>query len=148
VPDVGPHGHQLAAAVAVDAFALRTVLAPAVMHVCGRANWWLPRQLDRRLPHLAIEPPADELPARAGPRLTAAPRRCAPGSARKHGRGADTCAAAQHELSTRQPDQRASPVARSRPATRHDLTARPGRRASQVTAAEAASRCPFLPSCE
>src|SRR5262249_24514589 len=57
-------------------------------------------------------------------------------------------AAAQHELTPRQPDQPPSPVARSRPATRHDLTARPGRRASQVTTAEAASGCPFLPSGE
>jgi len=44
--------------VALDAFVLRTVLVPAVMHLCGRANWWLPRWLDRRLSHLAIEPPA------------------------------------------------------------------------------------------
>jgi putative drug exporter of the RND superfamily len=36
-----------------------------VMHLCGRANWWLPRWLDRRLPHLAIEPPTEEQPARA-----------------------------------------------------------------------------------
>jgi RND superfamily putative drug exporter len=27
------------------------------MHLFGNANWWLPRWLDRRLPHLAIEPP-------------------------------------------------------------------------------------------
>jgi RND superfamily putative drug exporter len=50
----------LAAAVALDAFVLRTVLVPAVMHLCGRANWWLPRWLDRCLPHLPIEPPAPE----------------------------------------------------------------------------------------
>jgi putative drug exporter of the RND superfamily len=30
------------------------------MHLCGRANWWLPGWLDRRLPHLAIEPRAPE----------------------------------------------------------------------------------------
>jgi RND superfamily putative drug exporter len=58
----------LAAAVALDAFVLRTVLVPAVMHLCGRANWWLPRWLDRRLSHLAIEPPAQEQSAaRPGP---------------------------------------------------------------------------------
>ena len=57
-------GIGLAAAVALDAFVLRTVLVPAVMHLCGRANWWLPRWLDRCLPHLAIEPPAGEQPAR------------------------------------------------------------------------------------
>jgi len=37
---------------------LRTILVPALMHMFGNANWWLPRWLDRRLPHLAIEPPA------------------------------------------------------------------------------------------
>jgi RND superfamily putative drug exporter len=35
------------------------------MHRFGRANWWLPRWLDRRLPHLAIERPAQEQSARA-----------------------------------------------------------------------------------
>jgi hypothetical protein len=58
--DVEEFGIGLAAAVALDAFVLRTVLVPALMHLCGRANWWLPRWLDRRLPHLAIEPPAEE----------------------------------------------------------------------------------------
>jgi RND superfamily putative drug exporter len=33
------------------------VLVPAAMHLFGNANWWLPSWLDRRLPHLAIEPP-------------------------------------------------------------------------------------------
>ena len=55
--DVAEFGIGLAAAVALDAFILRTVLVPAVMHLFGNANWWLPRWLDRRLPHLAVEPP-------------------------------------------------------------------------------------------
>ena len=63
--DIAEFGIGLAAAVALDAFVLRTVLVPAVMHLSGRANWWLPRWLDRRLPHLSIEPPAQEQPARA-----------------------------------------------------------------------------------
>ena len=63
--DIAEFGIGLAAAVALDAFVLRTVLVPAVMHLCGRANWWLPRELDRRLPHLAIEPPAQEQSAGA-----------------------------------------------------------------------------------
>ncbi|MET9173870.1 MMPL family transporter [Streptomyces misionensis] len=50
-------GIALAAAVAVDAFVLRTLLVPALMHLLGAANWWLPRWLDRRLPHISIEPP-------------------------------------------------------------------------------------------
>jgi RND superfamily putative drug exporter len=61
---VAEFGIGLAAAVALDAFVLRTVLMPAVMYLCGRANWWLPRWLDRRLPHLAVEPPEEEPPAR------------------------------------------------------------------------------------
>jgi RND superfamily putative drug exporter len=56
--DVAEFGIGLAAAVALDAFIVRTVLVPSVMYLCGPANWWLPRWLDRRLPHLAIEPPA------------------------------------------------------------------------------------------
>ena len=55
--DVAEFGIGLAAAVSLDAFILRTVLVPAAMHLFGNANWWLPRWLDRRLPHLAIEPP-------------------------------------------------------------------------------------------
>ncbi|MCT7354640.1 MMPL family transporter [Streptomyces sp. 15-116A] len=56
-------GVGLAAAVALDAFILRTALVPAVMHLLGTSNWWLPRWLDRRLPHLAVEP--KEEPAKA-----------------------------------------------------------------------------------
>jgi RND superfamily putative drug exporter len=63
--DIAEFGIGLAAAVALDAFVLRTVLVPALMHRFGRANWWLPRWLDRRLPHLAIEPPAQGKSARA-----------------------------------------------------------------------------------
>ncbi|GHB66823.1 membrane protein [Streptomyces viridiviolaceus] len=50
-------GIALAAAVALDAFVLRTLLVPALMHMLGRANWWLPRRLDARLPRISIEPP-------------------------------------------------------------------------------------------
>ncbi|WP_394430158.1 MMPL family transporter [Streptomyces sp. SGAir0957] len=50
-------GIALAAAVAVDAFILRTLLVPALMHLLGGANWWLPTWLGRCLPRLSIEPP-------------------------------------------------------------------------------------------
>lgn len=50
-------GIALAAAVALDAFVLRTLLVPALMHLLGDANWWLPRALDKRLPRISIEPP-------------------------------------------------------------------------------------------
>ncbi|MFG2132079.1 MMPL family transporter [Streptomyces sp. NPDC048751] len=50
-------GIALASAVALDAFVLRTLLVPALMHMLGGANWWLPRWLDRRMPRISIEPP-------------------------------------------------------------------------------------------
>ncbi|WPW31580.1 MMPL family transporter [Streptomyces atratus] len=55
-------GIALAAAVALDAFVLRTLLVPALMHLLGGANWWLPRWLDRRLPRISIEPPECRAP--------------------------------------------------------------------------------------
>lgn len=50
-------GIALASAVALDAFVLRTLLVPALMHLLGGANWWPPRWLDQRLPRISIEPP-------------------------------------------------------------------------------------------
>ncbi|GAB2598725.1 MMPL family transporter [Streptomyces capparidis] len=55
-------GLGLAGAVALDAFILRTVLVPSLMHMFGNANWWLPEWLDKRLPHFAVEPPDEETP--------------------------------------------------------------------------------------
>jgi len=54
-------GVGLAAAVALDALVVRSVLVPAIMLVLGRSNWYLPRWLDRALPQLSIEgrPAAD-----------------------------------------------------------------------------------------
>ncbi len=67
--DIAEFGVSLTIAVALDAFVLRTVLVPAVMHLSGAASWALPRWLDRRLPHLAIEPrePARSAAAGAAP---------------------------------------------------------------------------------
>ncbi|MET9957210.1 MMPL family transporter [Streptomyces sp. NPDC006339] len=56
-------GIALAAAVALDAFVLRTLLVPALMHMLGGANWWLPRSLDRVLPRISIEPPESRVAA-------------------------------------------------------------------------------------
>ena len=56
---IAEFGVGLSSAVLLDAFVLRTVLVPALMHLFGRANWWLPRWIDRWLPHLSVEP-ADE----------------------------------------------------------------------------------------
>ncbi|MCW2942117.1 MAG: hypothetical protein JWN00_5102 [Actinomycetia bacterium] len=65
---IAEFGIGLAAAVAIDAFVLRTILVPAIMHLFGKANWWLPAWLDKLLPHLSVEPPST--PAPEAPVLT------------------------------------------------------------------------------
>lgn len=65
-------GIGLAGAILIDAFIVRTVLVPALMHLFGRANWWLPGWLDRVLPHLNVEgvgPESPELPPATEPAL-------------------------------------------------------------------------------
>ena len=64
---IGEIGIGLAAAVLLDAFLLRTLLVPALMHLSGRANWWLPGWLDRILPQLSIEPATEPAPPAALP---------------------------------------------------------------------------------
>jgi RND superfamily putative drug exporter len=50
-------GLGLASAVLFDAFVIRLVLVPALMHLFGRASWWMPHAVERRLPRLSIEAP-------------------------------------------------------------------------------------------
>jgi RND superfamily putative drug exporter len=50
-------GLGLASAVLFDAFVIRLVLVPALMYLFGRASWWLPGPVERRLPRLSIEGP-------------------------------------------------------------------------------------------
>ncbi|MFJ2753920.1 MMPL family transporter [Streptomyces sp. NPDC087297] len=60
----------LGVSVIIDATVVRLLLVPASMYLFGRANWWLPRRLDRLLPHLDPEGPAAPGPdaaAAAGP---------------------------------------------------------------------------------
>ncbi len=52
---VKPIALGLALGVAFDAFLVRMTLGPAVMKLMGRAAWWLPAWLDRRLPVLDVE---------------------------------------------------------------------------------------------
>jgi putative drug exporter of the RND superfamily len=56
-------GVGMAAAIFIDATVVRMLLVPAVMYMLGRANWWMPAWLDRRLPQLHVEGhPEDHLP--------------------------------------------------------------------------------------
>ena len=52
-------GVGFASAIFIDAFIIRLLLLPAVMHLAGPAMWWMPAWLDKRLPHLNIEPPEE-----------------------------------------------------------------------------------------
>jgi putative drug exporter of the RND superfamily len=54
-PPVKMFGLGLATAIALDATIVRMLLVPASMALLGRANWWLPRWLDRFLPRLTAE---------------------------------------------------------------------------------------------
>ena len=48
-------GLGMAAAIAIDALIVRTVLVPAIMHTLGDANWKLPAFIDRTPPSLRID---------------------------------------------------------------------------------------------
>jgi RND superfamily putative drug exporter len=48
-------GMGLATAVLVDATLVRMVLVPSTMELLGRANWWLPRWMDRVVPTISVE---------------------------------------------------------------------------------------------
>ena len=52
-------GVGLAVAVFLDATLVRMLLVPATMELLGERNWWLPRWLDRVLPTLNVEGPAE-----------------------------------------------------------------------------------------
>jgi putative drug exporter of the RND superfamily len=55
-------GTGLATAIFLDATVVRMLLVPATMELLGDRNWWLPRWLDRILPNLDVEGPADRAP--------------------------------------------------------------------------------------
>lgn len=48
-------GLGLALGVLFDAFIVRMLLMPALMHLLGRSAWWLPRWLDRIVPNVDVE---------------------------------------------------------------------------------------------
>jgi RND superfamily putative drug exporter len=54
-PLVKEFGVGLAVAIAIDATLVRCLLVPAIMVLLGKRAWWLPRWLDRIVPHVSIE---------------------------------------------------------------------------------------------
>jgi putative drug exporter of the RND superfamily len=74
---IRPMGFGLAFGVLLDAFLVRLLLVPALMHLLGPAVWWLPRWLDRLLPDVDVE--GSTLPQQE---VGAVSERAAPGTAR------------------------------------------------------------------
>lgn len=52
-------GFGLAFGILIDAFVVRMTIVPAVMTLLGKSAWWLPKWLDRVLPHISIEGEAE-----------------------------------------------------------------------------------------
>jgi RND superfamily putative drug exporter len=48
-------GLGLAVGILVDAFFVRMTIVPAVMTLLGRAAWWMPKWLQKIVPHVSIE---------------------------------------------------------------------------------------------
>lgn len=48
-------GFGLAMGILIDAFLVRMTIVPAVMTLLGKSAWWIPKWLDKRLPHISIE---------------------------------------------------------------------------------------------
>jgi RND superfamily putative drug exporter len=48
-------GLGLALGVLLDAFVVRLLIIPAVMHLLGESAWWMPKWLDRILPNVDVE---------------------------------------------------------------------------------------------
>ena len=52
---IRPMGFGLAMGVLFDAFVVRMVIVPSLMHLVGEKAWWLPGWLDRILPNVDVE---------------------------------------------------------------------------------------------
>ena len=74
----------LTVAVFVDATIVRMILVPSTMALMGDANWWLPRWLDRAMPHIDVEGASVIEDARGGsPRRRQRARRRRPRAGRR-----------------------------------------------------------------
>jgi RND superfamily putative drug exporter len=63
-------GLGLATAIFIDASIVRMVLVPSTMELLGRANWWIPKWLDRIVPRISVEAPPKVSQPEPEPALT------------------------------------------------------------------------------
>jgi RND superfamily putative drug exporter len=59
-PVIKMMGFGMAVAVLVDATIVRLMLVPSIMRLLGAHAWWLPKWLDRILPHISIDGPSGD----------------------------------------------------------------------------------------
>ncbi|GAA2131681.1 MMPL family transporter [Glycomyces algeriensis] len=60
-------GISMAVAIFIDAFVIRCLLVPAIMKVMGRGAWWMPKWLDKAMPHVTVEPETEARPLEREP---------------------------------------------------------------------------------
>ncbi|MBO0595279.1 MMPL family transporter [Nesterenkonia sp. E16_7] len=69
-PMIASMGLGLSVGVLLDAFVVRLMLVPALLHLAGPAAWWLPKWMDRLIPDVDVEGAQLErevVPEAAGP---------------------------------------------------------------------------------
>ncbi|WP_062076672.1 MMPL family transporter [Demequina globuliformis] len=98
---IRPMGFGLAMGVLFDAFVVRMLIVPSLMHIVGEGAWWMPKWLDKILPNVDVEGSALErdhpVPASVG---AAAPEGAAADSDATPGTGTTTSPGTETNAST------------------------------------------------
>ncbi|WP_228506457.1 MMPL family transporter [Plantibacter sp. VKM Ac-2880] len=136
-------GFGLAFGVLVDAFVVRMLLIPAIMHLLGTSAWWIPKWLDRILPNVDVEGAALERshPHHTGS-VTTAPQQDTPRSAvdgaetAALGAGVTAATAAHVASPSSELTRREAAAAAERPHPAHVLTTDPDPGEQQVSRVE------------
>jgi putative drug exporter of the RND superfamily len=59
-------GMGLGAGILLDALVIRLLLVPSLLQLLGEKTWWFPRRLDRLVPRISLEGPAEEMDPSTG----------------------------------------------------------------------------------
>jgi RND superfamily putative drug exporter len=114
-------GLGLAVAIFLDATIIRMVVVPAFMELFGDRNWWIPRWLDRVLPHVSVDVAPE--PARERVVVTAAAPKATTAAKAKPAAKARTKAPAKAKskakaIAPARPRAKSTTQARSKPKAR------------------------------